>query len=244
MRGISMLIPGDFRLADLSISTTTGEIVNGPTVTLRTDMWPQWGREAIDAAVDARGHAALLPAALDPLDEEEVSRLAAAELRASLRSLCAAAFTFDGLYASVTARAGLHPHAHLWRENGTSRPAQIVETLRLELRLSNPETKQLKAVIHELFKYRDWAVHPGARFATPVYRDDLDVAADWHFSAFRARNAEHAASVTSGVVDGLVDRMPKARSAAVRAIAEMSKEQSLALVELSAKAHLRLNPKP
>lgn len=67
---------------------------------------------------------------------------------------------------------------------------------------------------------------------------------DWHFVAFRARNAEHVAAVTVDVLGRLVERMPEARSTEVREHATAASDSLKEVQEYTAEAHLRLNDPP
>jgi hypothetical protein len=58
--------------------------------------------------------------------------------------------------------------------------------------------------VQEIFKFRDWAVHPGNRFRNPGYRDDVDVGVDWHFVAFRASNSVAAVGKIVELIDFFV----------------------------------------
>lgn len=171
---------------------------------LRTDMWPQWLAEAVEAAVLARELSAQIPPAVAKGDDQRVDILLVRELRASMRAMTAAAFALDAFYASVKARSPQHPHQEEWVSNGTTRPAQIFETLRYHLKIKNAGAKEIRRRIRELFKFRGWAVHPGSRFREPIVRPDVAVGLDWHFTVFRAENAVNAVALTVSMFDQLV----------------------------------------
>lgn len=217
-RGI-MVVGGDLRISEFTISVgDDGKPSAGaPRVELRTDMWPFWLEEAIEAAVIAHDFGSRIPAVVDQLEEaleagkatesinDDLNQLVFRELRASMRAITASAFAIDAFYASVKARSPKHPHQDKWNEKGTARSKQVADTLRYHLRIGKATSvKEIKSRVSQIFEYRDWAVHPGARFRKPEYRPDLNVALDWHFSAFRRENAVTATAWTVSLLDSLV----------------------------------------
>lgn len=174
---------------------------------LRTDMWPYWLQEAIDAAVEARKHAVDIGKSAG--DEEAITRSMVLELRSSMRAVTSAAFAVDGFYAAIKARAGSHPHEDLWRQRRTSRHSQVFETLRHHLKMRNPGAGIARKQIQELFRYRGWAVHPGSKFKQVVYRADVDAGVDWHFAVFRADNAAALCRVAVNIIDVWVALMER-----------------------------------
>lgn len=55
----------------------------------------------------------------------------------------------------------------------------------------NAGAKEMRRRIRDVFKFRDWAVHPGSKFRKPIIRPDVD-GLDWHFAVFRGENAVNA----------------------------------------------------
>jgi hypothetical protein len=217
-RGI-MVVGGDLRISELTISIgDDGKPSAGaPRVELRTDMWPFWLEEAIDAAVIASDVARQIPDVVEQLEDaleeggatESIDRvlthLVSRELRASMRAIASCAFAIDALYAAVKARSPTHPHQAAWTKNRTARNVQVADTFRHHLRIANAASvSEIRSRVSQIFEYRDWAVHPGARFREPEYRPDLNVSLDWHFKAFRSENAITATVLTVSLVDSLV----------------------------------------
>jgi hypothetical protein len=181
---------------------------------LRTDMWPFWVEDAIDAADIAWQMSHRIPpvfARLDDAEEQkdqlqaEIDRLMILELRATMRAITASAFAIDAFYAMVKARCGPHPHDAIWRKNGTSRKKRITETLRYHLRIKTANgTKALKSCVAQVFQFRDWAVHMASEFRDPAPREDILASVDWHFYVFRYQNAVNAVQFTVMILDHLV----------------------------------------
>jgi hypothetical protein len=210
MRGVRFMAGSDLQLPAGSIKITLDE--NGVpqmapvTPHFRTDMWPYWLLESVEAgklAIASAGHLAEAGNA-DPLDDAALDLALSAELRSTMRAITAAAFAVDAFYSSVKARAGEHPSAKVWREKRTARHTQVFETIRYHLKGKDPGAAEMRSRIVQLFRLRDWAVHPGSRFREAVLRPDIDVGVDWHFSTFRAENAATAVAMTTSMLDVMV----------------------------------------
>lgn len=213
MPGVRVTTGADLRIPAGALRISIGgqgEPAMDPVVPqLRTDMWPHWLLEAVDAAQVARSAAsdvARLGAAAER-DEDALDVALSAELRASMRAITASAFAVDAFYASVKARSPAHPHAEKWLVRRTPRHAQVFETIRYHLKLRNPGAHEIRERIRELFRFRDWAVHPGSRFREPILRVDVDAGVDWHFMAFRGDNAVAVVAKTVSMMDVLVARL-------------------------------------
>jgi hypothetical protein len=129
--------------------------------------------------------------------EHEIDQLVFGELKASMRAITSSAFAIDAFYASVKERSPQHPDADKWRRRRTAREKQVTETFRYHLRIRKHAVEEIKRRVSEIFRFRDWAVHPGAKFQQPEYRDDINLLVDWHFVAFRRANAIGATALTS-----------------------------------------------
>jgi hypothetical protein len=92
--------------------------------------------------------------------------------------------------------------------NGPSRA--VADTFRVQLRINKSATvKEVKSIVSQVFQLRDTAVHPGSEFRESVYRSDLNVDLDWHFSVFCRQNAIPATAITIGMFDSLVSFMDR-----------------------------------
>lgn len=213
MLGVRFTMGSDIRIPEGALRISVGEdgrATAAPiTPQLRTDMWPHWLLEAVEAAPAARSAAAeVARIGADPdRDEAALDHALSAELRATMRAITASAFAVDSFYSAVRSRSPGHPHAQAWREHRTPRHAQVYETIRYSLKLRNPGAGEVRERIKELFRFRDWAVHPGSQFRDPILRADIDSGVDWHFMVFRADNAVRAVAKTVSMMDVLVARM-------------------------------------
>ncbi len=198
--------------------TEDGRFETDPvTPELRVDMWPHWLHESLDgavAALDRQGaitaEVEALAGAAPPADEQRLQDLLDAELRATMRTISAAAFAVDAFYASVQARSPDHPHREIWRTpraNGrrTSRHTIVFETLRYHLKVRPAAAPEYRRRIVDLFRYRGWAVHADAKFHPAIERPEIDRGVDWHYVAFRADNAITVVGGTLQMLSALVD---------------------------------------
>lgn len=193
--------------------------VNPVVPQARTDMWPPWLSDAVDAAVEARKAEADVVAAVALISQAEargeqgnqdhLSDLLDVELRHSMRAISAAAFAVDAFYAAVQARSPEHPDKARWKKAGTARHKQVYETLRFNLKLKQPGAAEIRTRIKELFRFRDWAVHPNVDWKNFEYRTNLGRGVDWRYCAFCAPHAEAAVAKTLAVFDALVGAMDR-----------------------------------
>lgn len=93
----------------------------------------------------------------------------------------------------------------MWHEKGTARHKQVVATLRYHLQIKNNNaSKEVAHRVKEMFRFRDWGVHPGSQFREAIHREDVDAGVDWHFLAFSASNAVRGVAKTVQLLDHLV----------------------------------------
>jgi hypothetical protein len=214
-RGVRWTSGGDFALRDVTFTLSDDGEVSGPPprVEMRTDMWPFWLEEAIDAAVLAAESADQIPTLTEQLAttadpaalEHDIDDLMFAELKASMRAVTASAFAIDAFYASIKERSPEHPDQNKWRDQRTARYKQVAESFKYHLKINNhAAAEEFRRRISEVFRFRDWAVHPGAKFRGPEYREDRNLLVDWHFVAFRRENAIRATVQTVSMLDVLV----------------------------------------
>jgi len=133
------------------------------------------------------------------------------ECRAGMVAISAAAFALDNFYSIVQRFCpGFTELRKEFERAGTARHAQISETLRRTFQVRSEEERRLRATIQEIFKFRDWAVHPPAEFRDPIRHDFFDVGVEWRFVAFRAANAVAATRNSTSLIDQCVNSPRKA----------------------------------
>lgn len=188
-KGMRLRIPA----GGFSITLGPDGPVGGPLVfEVSLDMWPAWLEIAAAhaaAAEDARQRLA----AADAADGETVGALLAEECREGMVAMAAAAIAIDAFYGSVRERVDLSSLDAKWTP-ATPRSARVFEGIRQAFVMTNKQAGARRAVIRELFKFRDWAVHPPAKFSAPQLHEVLQVGVEWRYVAFGAPNATWAAA--------------------------------------------------
>lgn len=173
--------------------------------TVRLELWPHWLLTACDNGLLANAAEQRLHRAFAE-DTDDKAPALEAELRAGLAVNSACAFAFDAFYASVVERFGEHPDAATWRRGRTPRHRQVFETLRYHFKINNQDAPQVADIIKQLFKFRDWAVHPSAKFTEPLYRPDIDVAVERRFITFSASAARKTIEASVSLMSALVEK--------------------------------------
>ena len=217
-RGILVSDGTEFSLKGFRLVVTgDGEIaaeLDG--VELRPDLTVHWLAIAVEHVRDAKvGREALVASIADEWLGDHSAPLEA-EFRASMQAIVASAIALEAFHSSLRDRTTVPPETlQAWRENRTARWRQVAEVIRLAFNLE-PETHvQIRKSVREIFKYRDWAVHPRARSGDPVRHELLDAGTEWRFVAFTYENAHKAVGAALAVVNNLCRATPKSRPAVV-----------------------------
>jgi hypothetical protein len=156
------------------------------------DMWPSWLEIASTHAAAADDARSRLVAA-DRADGEAIGALLAEECREGMVAMAAAAIAIDAFYGSMRERVDLSSLDAKWTAD-TPRTARVFEGIRRAFVMTNTQAGKCRRVIREIYKFRDWAVHPPASFSKPVKHDLLEVGVEWRYVAFGAPNAVWAAA--------------------------------------------------
>ncbi len=162
-------------------------------VELSLAMWPHWLDMALrHASAAARAHKQVM-AAHEAGDSEGLHKALNEEFQASVQAIAAAGFCLDGLYGELDAVAVIpQPTRDTWTKNRTSRAKRLAEVVRLTCDIQQSRFTTLRTGILTMFRFRDEAVHPAARFAEPLLHPDLHVGVDPRLIAYRAENAQAA----------------------------------------------------
>lgn len=190
----------------LTIGAGDRNLTSSTTWEVALDVWPMWLDVALEHAVEAAQVRSELEAAVRAagdagLEGKSQAALMTAECRAGMVSIAAAAFALDNFYSAV--RGFVPGMARLdaqWAKANTARHRRISESLRRTFRVTNEDAKSLRRSVHEVFRFRDWAVHPPADFRAPLKHDLLDVGVEWRFVAFQASDAVRAAVAATAII--------------------------------------------
>lgn len=196
-----VFIANGMRLKLSNISFTLGpdgDLVDGTlTVSVGLDMCPHWLEIAFDhfvAADEANEQAKL---AISASDENAKGEALQREFRAGMQSIVACNVAIDALYANIKDAVEFPPElTETWRKKRTARYKQIAEAVRQAFSLTPAEFESLRKILKEATKFRDWAVHPRAGTAAPVYHPELEISTEWRFVAFRLQNAKELLRMT------------------------------------------------
>lgn len=163
--------------------------------------WRYWLNIATGHVNDAvRAHTDLLAAHAEN-DDPAKGHAFEAEFTSSMQAISASAFSLEAFYASVNER--IPPDEELakrWAKNRTARTARICETLIRSFKITHPGRAVLRKNLEEVFRFRDYAVHPPARFREPIMHPDLGVGVEWRFIAFSASGSITAARVALSII--------------------------------------------
>lgn len=209
-KGTRLSIPiGGLRLR----LTDEGRLDGDLTLHVSVDMCSRWvaiGQSHVEAVGEA--HAEVLAAWATP-DDDRLRRALEAEFSAGVQCAVAAAVAVDAFYSRVREHTKLPKGlVDTWRTNRTSRQVQIAEVLRRAFRLSPVNTKGLRSVLHELFRFRNWAVHPPSEAKAPAWYADIQLSTEWRYVTYRAEQARTLYKLALGALVALVERCPTGNS--------------------------------
>ena len=136
------------------------------------------------------------------------------EFKASLQATFAAATFFEALYAVTLERDPQKTQPTIINsKKRPSRYAKVAEQLRRSFGLKNEGTKNLRAALKEIYRFRDQAVHPSAQYSKPVMHSILRSGVEIRFVMFSFENAKiivHAALAYSKILpSGDLTKKPK-----------------------------------
>ncbi len=121
-------------------------------------------------------------------------------------AIASAAFALDALYASIVeAGSGFDELQAQWREKQTPRHARVFEAIQRSFKMGNTGARQASEMVHTIYRFRDWAVHPPGDPRAPLHHDILDVGVEWRFVAFSGVNASRAARSAASLIRQAVD---------------------------------------
>jgi hypothetical protein len=119
-------------------------------------------------------------------DDEHFNAALEREFRRGMQAVGAAAFAVDAFYASVV------EHAPDVRVRAKSRAKSIAATFGRGFVLTNPQQATARTLVVQVFRFRDWAVHPPAKFVAPVRHPAFGLGMDPRFITFGLENATAA----------------------------------------------------
>jgi hypothetical protein len=188
--GVTIMRSSAMRIPSLTIVIKPGDEPQispiAPEFRLLTT--PLWLEVALKHVFAAQAHAERVQPGR-PFEER--TRALECEFLAAMQSIVASATAIDAFYACLKGCVSLPSDLReTWQKNRTPRPAQVVETVRRAFNLKNKTVQAMRPMIDELYRYRDWAVHPAGDYRPPIHHQALGSAVEWRFIAFSAHNAQ------------------------------------------------------
>jgi hypothetical protein len=165
------------------------------------DTWRYWLNIATGHVDNAVGAHAKLVAAHAANDDQAKGAALEEEFTSSIQGISASAFSLEAFYASVNERIPADEElAKRWAKNRTARTVRICEILIRAFMITHPGRKILRENLEQVFKFRDYAVHPPARFREPIMHPDLGVGVEWRFISFSALGAIASSRVAMSII--------------------------------------------
>jgi hypothetical protein len=182
-RGVTFPEQGSFRITNFSVDFSGDEVALGSNSTyeVRTDIWQHW----YDIARTHTGHARDARDRNPGLDDPAGFGSAVVdEMRLAIVAVTAAAFSLEAFHTSVLQHLpGVHIHAD-------SADGRVHQTLLRAFQLSNKQSKETRNDLRQLFRLRDYGVHPKAAWAVPALHEAFHNAMDPKYVTFSVENAE------------------------------------------------------
>jgi hypothetical protein len=177
----------------ISISKDGSTDIGEPKTHLLTWMFVYWVEIALEHLQQAElAHTQLLEKWV-PGEPAEGSKHLRGEFSSSMQCINAAAIAVDAFYAAIKNVAPIsEEEISRWKAKKTSRPKQIAEVIRRSFKMKQSKVAALQQNLIELFKWRDWGVHPPADLEVPTPYPELSVSTEWRFVAYTASNARIA----------------------------------------------------
>ena len=185
-RGVTPRIP----IGGLVIQIgSDGKPTTSARLELQLDTCIHWLEIAIENLTRAKtAHAALVSSRAAGVTD--FGSLLDQGFKASVQASVAAATFFEALYAATLERMPVKPTSKgANRRQRPARYAMVTESVRQAFGLKKQGTANLRSVLREVYRFRDEAVHPSAKFTDPVMHPELGVGVERRFLMFGYESA-------------------------------------------------------
>ena len=195
------------RLNPLSVNLTAGEpSIEHEGFEIATEAWVPWLQIGLDHLGAAKRARAELEAAFAEGDQPAKFEALGAETRAGLVAVATAAFAVDAFYAATLERVIVPPETQAaWKKNRTARPAHVVEVLKLAYAVKGGVMSDLARGVRDVYRFRDWAVHPPAGFRPVRLHPVLKEGVEWRTVAFSSDNAYIAVGIAEALITACLE---------------------------------------
>ncbi|MBI5675464.1 MAG: hypothetical protein HZC48_06540 [Nitrospirae bacterium] len=207
-RGIHLNRMG-LRISGISFSISRdGSFDSAPVeIGVSLDLYIHWLEIALQHLYEAQAAHEELLACWDSDDANRKNKALERDFSSSMQCVLASAVAVDAFYAMVRDFVTIPKKTiESWERKRLSRAKRISEVFRLGFRISSAGFKSMRSHLCELFKWRDWCVHPEAGFDKPVRYKELHVATEWRFVAFRFDNAKNSLAIALSVIAQLLNQ--------------------------------------
>lgn len=212
-----------FSISGLSLTIgNDGKIEAGP-VSLSTffDICPHWLDIAYEHLLRTEQANHDLMSAIKAKNNDGIGNALQAEFSSGMQTMMASAIALEAYYACIKDRIEISEKlVRCWQEKRLARYKQIAETLRIAFPMRNESFKQVRDALKEIYRFRDMAVHPPAKAASPLLRQELNLIIDWRYVAFTYNNAKHIAGFSLSIIAQTATRPNKAKFDALKPYCE------------------------
>ncbi len=191
------------------------------TLEIRTDVWPEWMLVAGDQLRLAKLERLSNPG-FEEIEDTQFHYIIRREMRYSMTSISASAFTLQAFAESV------RHHARLDNQCSATVAGSIHQTLIRSFKCNNKDSRAWRDGLSRLFGLRNAAVHPWASFNPPLRHPFFNVFLEQRFVDFRVE----AANDWLDFVKSLVGELLKQPRVGNPRFVEWSKEMSARLSAL------------
>lgn len=213
-RGISLSIPA----GGLRISLGDSE-KSSVKVDVSLNMVPFWFEIALNHLFTSEDEHIKLLESRSRKSKDGV-RFLESEFVAGMQAMISAAFAIDAFYALVKDHVNVPTTlSATWREKRTARYKQMAEVFKLGFKIGPKSFVALRKALHEVMKFRDFAVHPPAIASEPIFHKDLGSGVEWRFVAFASNNAHELVRTVLSIVSQL-SRIPNPRHNRMKAFCD------------------------
>jgi hypothetical protein len=200
-RGMIVAAPtGDLTIGVSDDGNSTGNL----SFHVQFDVCPTWMELSLRHLEEAKARRADREAAWAGANGGQKVFTLEREFEASMQAIMAAAVAIDAFYAIIKTHVVLPPSlVNQWRTKRTARYLQVTEVLRRAFHLEAKGTAALGQNLKEIYRLRDFAVHPSGNIGAPILHPELNVGVEWRFAYYRARNAELVVNAATWILWGL-----------------------------------------
>lgn len=203
-RGASVAVPaGGLRInfgADGSLDASL-------TLHVGLHLFLVWGEIALAHLIQAKSIHVEVLSAWQGTDDEALGTALISEFKASMQAVMSAAISIDAFYAEIRNHIQLPDSlVETWRNGRTARHKQVGEVMRRAFNIKPRQAVGVRNAIKEIYRFRDWAVHPPAGARAPVRHPELHLNTEWRFVAFSYSNARELVRAAISMITQATDK--------------------------------------